>query len=497
MAVKAPPPVIAPNWTGFYVGVHAGWGFADADATSRTNAGALPFFAPARFDLSGNGPMFGGQLGYNWQANNWVLGVEADISGSGISGFESRVPFRVTGAATMMFGADSHMRQSVNWLASARGRLGYAWGPGLIYATGGAAWANIDYQANTSEGLDPCGGYGCSLPANFNGTRSGWAAGGGYEWAAASNWSLRGEYLYYNFGGANAAARTVSGGVGATCPACLTTYQWGDFAIHAVRLGLNYRWGGVASAQASMSMPAPAPAAKDWTGFYAGVHGGWAFGRGNGSAITTIDTPPRVYLGPNSYNLDADGPLFGGQAGYNRQIANWMAGIEADVSGTGVRGFHAQPPYCPQPFSCVPAGPLFAAGSFLKQDVAWLASLRGRLGHTWGTGMVYVTGGAALAGVDYQANLTNGIGPGSAFPVKVSKTRSGWVAGGGYEWPVWSNWTVRGEYLYYRFDDFSATAASISSLPGCRGNAAARCSTTYRWDDLDIHALRFGLNYKL
>ena len=501
MAVKAPsPPLIAPNWTGFYVGGHAGWAFADADATSRTDTGALPFFVPARFDLSGNGPLFGGQLGYNWQASNWVLGVEADITGSRISGFESQVPRRVIDAAIIPFGgADSHMRQSVNWLASARGRLGYAWGPGLIYATGGAAWANIDYQANTSEGLDPCGGYGCSLPANFNGTRSGWVVGGGYEWAAAPNWSLRGEYLYYSFGGASAAARTVSAGSGATCPSCLTTYQWGDLAVHAVRLGLNYRWGGgVASAQASMSMPAPARGAKDWTGFYAGVHGGWAFGRGNGLATTAIDVPPGFFLGPNSYTLNADGPLFGGQAGYNWQIASWVAGVEADISGVGVRAFHAQPPHCPQiPLGCTPAGPLLSGGSFLKQDVNWLASLRGRLGRSWGAGMIYVTGGAAIGGIDYQANLTDGFAGGRYYPVKASKTQSGWVAGGGYEWSVWSNWTMRGEYLYYRLDDFSATATSVAAVTGCRGNNAAHCSATYRWNDLDIHALRLGLNYRL
>jgi outer membrane immunogenic protein len=498
MPVKARPVAVAPGWTGFYVGVHTGWGFGDAGSTSRTDIGAVPFFAPASFDLKGNGPLFGGQLGYNWQAGNWVLGVEADISGTGISGLESRVPFRLTGAGTLLTGAESFMRQDVNWLATARGRLGYVWGPGFLYATGGAAWANIDYRANTTEGLDPCGGYGCSLPANFNATRSGWTVGGGYEWAVMSNWSLRGEYLYYNFGGASAAARTLSAGIGATCPACLTTYQWGDLSIHAVRLGLNYRWGGVASAQASMSMPAPV--AKDWTGFYAGVHGGWAFGRSSGLLTTAIDRPQGFFLGPNTYSLNDDGPLFGGQVGYNRQVANWIAGIEADISGTGIRAFHAQPPFCPQNASgCFPAGPQFSAGSFLKQDVAWLASLRGRLGHTWGTGMVYVTAGAALAGIDYQANLTDGVGVGPAFPVKTSTTRPGWVAGGGYELPVWSNWTMRGEYLFYRVEDFSATATALSAIgaTGCRGDNAAHCSATYRWNDLDVHSLRLGLNYRL
>ena len=59
-----------------------------------------------------------------------------------------------------------------------------------------------------------------------------------------------------------------------------------------------------------------------------------------------------------------------------------------------------------------------SGGSFLKQDVNWLASLRGRLGRSWVSGMIYVTGGVALAGIDFQANLTDGFGGGPYFPVR-------------------------------------------------------------------------------
>lgn len=97
MAVKARAPSAVPNWSGFYVGLHAGWAFANANATSRTDFGGLPVFAPASFDVGDSGALAGGQIGYNWQFGNWVFGLEADISGTGIGGFESQVPVRVIG----------------------------------------------------------------------------------------------------------------------------------------------------------------------------------------------------------------------------------------------------------------------------------------------------------------------------------------------------------------------------------------------------------------
>jgi outer membrane immunogenic protein len=487
---KAPPAPVAPDWSGFYMGLHGGWGFANSTATSRTDSATLgSLLAPASFDAGDSGSLFGVQAGYNWQFGNWVLGVEGDISGVGIGGFDSDVPLRTIGlgAPALRFGADNFMRQEINWLASARGRLGYASGAGLIYATAGAAWANVDYQANTSDDSILCAGAGCAWPAAFSDTRLGWVVGGGYEWAAASNWTLRGEYLFYSFGGASTTASTMlSGG---TCTNCSTTYNWGDFDIHAVRLGLNYRWDRTLSAQMQGQ---PVSTRRSWTGFYAGLHGGWAFARANASYDTAITD---FLFAPGAFDLNDSGPLFGGQIGYNWQTANWMLGVEADLSGTGIRGFQSQPPFCiATDVGCGFSGPVLAAGSFMRQDVNWLASLRGRVGHVWGPGLIYVTGGAAWANIDYQANLTGRFGcggEGCAFPIAFSKTQSGWTIGGGYEWPAWSNWTLRGEYLFYRFGGVSTTAAAVSGALSC----PAACSVTYRWNDLDIHTLRVGLNY--
>ena len=135
------------------------------------------------------------------------------------------------------------MSQEINWLASIRGRLGTTWGPGMLYATGGAAWANVDYKANTGAAFNVCGGIaGCSFSAESNTTKTGWAAGGGYETTLIGNWTVRAEYLYYSFDGETF---TVSGTPATNCvvfSACSATYTFPDLKIHTARLGVSYRF---------------------------------------------------------------------------------------------------------------------------------------------------------------------------------------------------------------------------------------------------------------
>jgi opacity protein-like surface antigen len=118
---------------------------------------------------------------------------------------------------------------NVNWLASIRGRLGYVWGPGMIYATGGGAWANVDFDA---------GGPGNDFALTSTSTKSGWTVGAGYEWLINPNWSLRGEYLYYKF--TDVANATVAGG--GILPGTFTTHSLGDMSINVFRVAVNYKF---------------------------------------------------------------------------------------------------------------------------------------------------------------------------------------------------------------------------------------------------------------
>jgi outer membrane immunogenic protein len=243
----------APTWTGFYIGAHGGWGWATTTNVSMSSfaPNAPPpipgmFFLPAAYDLSGNGAVFGGQLGYNFQAGNWLLGAEGDISGAGLDAFRSQpesTPAGVHALTPAAFGT-SFMRENVEWLASVRGRIGYAWGPGVVYATGGGAWAGVKYNADSSLPGIVLGC--CAWPAALSNTRSGFVVGGGYETMITPNWTVRAEYLYYNFGGGPTLTAplvsTATGPGGGFVAGSTATYAFGSLAVQVVRLGLNYKF---------------------------------------------------------------------------------------------------------------------------------------------------------------------------------------------------------------------------------------------------------------
>jgi outer membrane immunogenic protein len=156
------------TWSGFYAGVHAGYGWAKVnDVTAGGSSGSI------------NGFSGGGQLGYNWQTGVFVLGVEADIQGTAQKRSDS---FTILG---IPFTVD----QKIPWFATARGRIGYAAGPWLLYATGGAAW--INYKLTVSAP---------GASASDNTTKAAFVVGGGVEWMMMQNWSAKLEYLYMDTG---------------------------------------------------------------------------------------------------------------------------------------------------------------------------------------------------------------------------------------------------------------------------------------------------------
>ncbi len=170
------PPIVAPvyNWTGCYLGANAGgiWGTSNID---------IPGY-PSNFDIKSSSFIGGGQLGCNYQAQQFVFGIEGnwdwmDLSGDGATG----------GAAAERF----HVRW--NWDATVRGRLGYAFAgtPWLLYITGGVAWANLD-NANFIPGL--------AVTAAQSGTHSGWTFGGGVEYQFTANWIAGLEYRHSEYG---------------------------------------------------------------------------------------------------------------------------------------------------------------------------------------------------------------------------------------------------------------------------------------------------------
>jgi outer membrane immunogenic protein len=222
-----PAYVPPPTWTGFYIGAHVGGFWADINNHDRDN-----WLFNGRgwgWDNTADGVFGGGTVGYNWQAGNWgfgsgavVLGVEADFGGAGLTNDWNNGFVRGTPG---FFWA----KNDASFYADVTGRLGYAVGPALFYAKGG--WAFLD--ANVSVGgVDPVFG-----PWSVkNDGLDGWTVGGGIEYMWSPNWSVKAEYLFFDF------TRNHTDWVD---PAGFTWHFDHDLQVNSFKVGLNYHFNNV------------------------------------------------------------------------------------------------------------------------------------------------------------------------------------------------------------------------------------------------------------
>ena len=190
---RAPPPIPFYNWSGFYGGAHLGVGWSDGDGSGST------------------GFLGGGQVGYNYQINQWVLGLEADIAGTTIK--DSASATVVGPGAILTARADA----SLDWVSTLAPRFGYAVDRWLVYSKVGGAWAHA--SATASAGINGMGFGSVSVDQ----TVSGWVLGIGAEYALRDNWTAKIEYNMMDFG---------SGG------------PFADDKFHVLKAGINYRFGG-------------------------------------------------------------------------------------------------------------------------------------------------------------------------------------------------------------------------------------------------------------
>jgi outer membrane immunogenic protein len=206
-------PIYAPpifTWTGAYVGLNAGATINDSRYSF------APFFNS--YAQSGVGFTGGGQIGYNWQTGPLVIGAETDIN------FRSGTSGSGNGWASS--------NNSSGYFGTLRGRIGYAWDRVLIYGAGGLAYGNANFPT-TVVGIDAFGVPRAFYGSNNAGTRLGWTAGAGVEWAFAPNWSVKAEYLYVDLGRSNVSY------TGALLVPVVASAQNRD---HVVRMGVNYHF---------------------------------------------------------------------------------------------------------------------------------------------------------------------------------------------------------------------------------------------------------------
>lgn len=233
IASAAPPAAMPYSWTGFYVGGNIGYSWGDASGNI-SDSGFGGFLLPTSFSasLKPDGVIGGGQVGYNWQANNtWVFGLEADFQGSAERASTSLSnPF---GINPYLGTLTQNIEAKILWFGTLRGRVGVLATPTLLlYATGGLAYGETDVSAaGIFTGFFP-GGYSF----NSSHTNVGWTLGGGIEGAIpnTSNWTWKLEYLYIDLGSQSGAGTETAFG---------TNYTWNvKFTDNILRIGVNYKF---------------------------------------------------------------------------------------------------------------------------------------------------------------------------------------------------------------------------------------------------------------
>ena len=196
MPTKGPIYVAPYNWTGFYIGVNGGGGWGGSEWSNGLGS-------TGTFDTSG--AVVGGTVGYNWQMNQVVFGLEGDMDWSNIRGSTSGG-----------FCAGTTCETRNNWLGTVRGRVGYAFDRFMPFVTGGLAVGDIKAEP---------AGLGSTTQTN-----AGWTLGGGIEVAIAGPWTAKVEYLYTDLGKGSCDV--------SVCGASTDV----DFHTNLVRGGINYRF---------------------------------------------------------------------------------------------------------------------------------------------------------------------------------------------------------------------------------------------------------------
>ncbi|MDU6747339.1 MAG: porin family protein [Bradyrhizobium sp.] len=211
---KAPmvAPAPLPTWTGFYIGLQGGGGWGRSDETFFNAPNGFGFAGTQRYDI--NGGFAGGVIGYNWQVDNIVFGLEGDYHWADINGR--------SGVITAGLG-DSYFTK-LRGFGDIKGRLGWAAGPALFFVSGGAAVGDLQHRYDNP-----------AFSTIQNDWRWGWTIGAGAEYMFAPNWSAKVEYNYLDFGKSTLQYNNPL--------VASNRSEWSD-TVHTVKAGLNYHFGG-------------------------------------------------------------------------------------------------------------------------------------------------------------------------------------------------------------------------------------------------------------
>ena len=220
MKEVAPAPVPVCNWSGFYIGLNVGGQFGHSETNDLDEWNIT---AHHHFGYDESGVIAGGQVGYNFQWNWLVLGIEAD---GGYMNLDGR------GVEPGSPDGDSRGETDSDFFTTIRGRLGLAFGHWLFYGTGGGIGVNYETRFIDDCAVAPCGGG--LIDARKTEFDWGWTGGGGIEYMLGCHWSIRAEYLYFALDNQDFSAVPVGGP-----PAFHFT---GETEGNIIRAALNYKF---------------------------------------------------------------------------------------------------------------------------------------------------------------------------------------------------------------------------------------------------------------
>jgi outer membrane immunogenic protein len=263
-AYKAPALAPAPgtvSWTGFYVGGNVGWAHSNSSESNATDSVStiitvfgLPLdlgSASTNFPggvVNNNAVGAGAQIGYNYEIARVVLGVEADIQATNLSGrFNNNASFLASGGFT--YNLTSQVSTKTDWFATVRGRLGYSFGAFMPYVTGGVAISQAKATLASGGSVVDLGFEYPAASDSVSKTLVGYAVGGGMEYALGRGWSIKGEYLHLGFGNQSydldapfSESTSALGLPGAIVSGRMTAHADVKTSFDLARIGVNYRF---------------------------------------------------------------------------------------------------------------------------------------------------------------------------------------------------------------------------------------------------------------
>lgn len=413
--VDIPASAYGPTWTGFYVGL----GFGGGALVNRTYTSGSNTVAFGTDGAGGQGMLASIYGGVDYQIlPRALIGVLAEGTYSNI---ESSASVQVGGGSATI---SSHA--NLSW--SALVRAGILASPStLLYLLGGYTGQNLNTSGTAILG-------GNLATFSRNDVFSGWTIGTGFETRLRGGWSTKLEYRYSQF-----ETRTLPG-------TALTIQP----SIHAVRLGLSYKFGGFGDDRHDDALPPEAHV--NWTGAYIGAAGG---------ASALIDRLGASFGGATATTTGGGQNLLGSAfGGFDFQVdERAVIGLLGDVTWTG-----------PQSFAALSAG---AAGATITSRSNMSLSAMARLGFlATPSTLLYAAGGYSGAFITTSATATTGTGISSLYR---DDYVNGWTVGPGIETIIFGGWTTRLEYRYAQYEQKSFNGLSVQP---------------------SLHTVRAGLSYK-